>query len=233
MHSSSLLNSVHIANRIEDRYRLRTIDETSKLWKEFLRIKQEFSPLTALDSILTEDEFVSATSGAFDKNEKISFVIEEYHPFQNVTKKLTASNEKVSAGMELAVGSGTANNRLHETRLFVSEKLLMIYNCMVRVHGRLGFLVSQGIESGRGRTWKSDPVMEEIVLGIIRQEVWEQIKGMKFAGLRALVALLEQEFVLEAKKGMRGFEEFADSVSEVNQITQAEDARARLRRDYL
>ena len=233
LHSTALFNSMNIASRIEDTYRIKAIEATSILWKEFLRIKNEFAPLIAIESMLTENEFVSAISGPNEENEKISFVLKEYSSFELVTEKIAGSDEKKTAGMEIAFGSGTRANRFDETRVFVSERLSRIFNCMVSVHGRLGFLISQGVESGKGKTWKGDPVMEEIVLGIFPREVWEQVAKMKFAGLRALIGLLEQQFVLEAKKSMRGFEELADSVSEVSQITHEEEARARLRRDYL
>ena len=233
LHSTALFNSMNIASRIEDNYRTKAIDAISTLWKEFIRIKNEFAPVVAIESVATEKEFVSAISGSNEENEMISSVLKEYSSFELVTKKIAGSDEKKPTGMEIAFGSGTQANRLDETRVFVSERLFRIFNCMVSVHGRLGFLISQGVESGKGKTWKSDPVMEEIVLGIFPREVWEQVVKMKFAGLKALIGLLEQQFVLEAKKSMRGFEELADSVSEVSQITQEEEARARLRRDYL
>ena len=233
LHSTALFNSMNIASRIEDVYRTKAIEATSVLWKEFLRIKNEFATLIAIESILTENEFVSAMSGSNEENEKISSVLREYSSFEIVTEKIVGSDEKQPVGAEIAFGSGTQANRFDETRVFVSERLLSIFNCMISVHGRLGFLISQGVKSGKGKTWKSDPIMKEIVLGIFPREVWEQLVKMKFAGLKALIGLLEQQFVLEAKKSMRGFEELADSVSEVSQITHEEEAKARLRRDYL
>lgn len=233
LHSTSLLNSMQIASRVEDTYRIKSIEATSILWKEFLRIKNEFAALVAIESILTENEFISAISGQNEENEKMSSILEEYSSFELVTRKITGSDEKIPAGMEMAFFLGTTANRFAENRIFVSERLLGIYNCIVRVHGRLGYLISNGIESDKGKTWKSDPVMEEIVLGILPREAWEQVKKMEFGGLGSLIGLLEQQFVLEAKKGMRGFEELADSVSEVGQITHEEEARARLRRDCL
>lgn len=231
--STALSNSMHIASRIEDTYRIKVIDATSTLWEEFVRVKNEFAPLVAIESMLIEDEFVSAISDPNKKNEKISAVLKEYASFQRVAEKLTAGDEKMVTGMEIAFGTGTGANRLHETRIFVSEKLLRIFNCMVSVHGRLGFMVNQGIESGKGKAWQRDSVMEAIVLGIFPREVWEQVAKMQFGGLRTLIRLLEQQFVMEAKKSMRGFEELADSVSEVGRITQEEEARVRLGKDYL
>ena len=233
LHSTALLNSMNIASRIEDTYRIKAVESTSTLWKEFLRIKNEFAPLIAIESVTTEKEFVSAISGSNEENETISSVLKDYASFDLVTTKIAGSDEKKPAGLELAFASGTQANRFDETRVFVSERLFRTFNCMVSVYGRLGFLISQGAESDKGKTWKNDPVMQEIVLGIFPREVWEQAVKMKFSGLRTLVGLLEQQFVLEAKKSMRGFEELADSVSEVSQITQEEEARARLRRDYL
>ena len=233
LHSSALFNSMNIASRIEDTYRIKAIESTSILWEEFLRIKSEFAALIAIEAIATEKEFVSAISGPNEENEKISSVLKEYSSFELVTKKIAGSDERKPAGTEIAFGSGTQVNGFDQTRVFVSNRLFGIFDCMVSVHGRLGYLVSQGVESGKGKTWKNDPVMEQIVLGTLPREVWEQVAKMKFGGLKALIGLLEQQFVLEAKKSMRGFEELADSVSEVSQITHEEEARARLRRDYL
>ena len=232
LHSTALFNSMNIASRIEDTYRMKTIDATSALWKEFLRIKNEFAPLVAFESILTEDEFLSVMTGSYKKTEDLSAMLADYSSFQRTAEKLAASSDTVPTSMPLAFGTGAIADRLHETRIFVSERLFTIYNCMIRVHGRLGFLVSQSMKSGEGRSWRRDPVMEEIVLSIFPREVWEQVARLKFGGLRSLIALLEQQFIVEAKKSMRGFEKLADTVAEVSQITQEEEARARLRRDY-
>lgn len=233
LHSTALFNSIDIANRIEGSYRKKTIDATSTLWNEFLRIKNEFAPLIAIGSTLTDDEFVGAMSAPSKENSSVSTVLEEYSSFQHVIEKITGADETVSKGTEIAIGIGTASNKVHETTIFVSERLTEIFDCMVNVNSRLGFLVSQGNERGEGKTWKVDPIFEELVLRIFPRDVWEKITNMKLAGLKTLVGLLEQQFVLEAKKSMRGFEDLADTVSEVSQIIQEEETRARWRSDYL
>ncbi len=233
LQSTELVNSLQIASRIGDSYRIKTIESINNLWQDILRVKKEFAPLVAVEALLTETEFESVISSPHDSNEKIRSILNEYSSFQRVAEKITPKDEKVCAGMEIVFGVGTKPTQLDETRIFVSGRLWKIYNGLISTYGRLGFLMSKGMEFGESVSWKRDLHLKGIVGGILPKEIWEQIRRMEFAGFKALIEVLEQEFIIEARKNIKGVDDLAESFSEVKQIVEAEEVKARFRKNYL
>ena len=229
LHTTTLLNSVDIATRIGDSYRTRAVESIDKLWKDIMRIENEFAPLVAVETILTETELKAATANpASCSSEAVRQTLDEYSSFQKVAEKLSAKADKIDLKDEVAFLMGTNRSELDETRVFVSDKLWRIYSALVGVYGRLGFLVSKSMESGEEAIhWKNDTHMRSIVSGTLASESWGQIKRLESSGFTAMVGLLKQEFTIEAKKTMRGAEELAEAVAEVGEITEQEEARAR------
>lgn len=187
--------------------------------------------LRRASTLLTETELNAATSNPASSSEKVRPVLEEYSSFHKVVQKMSPKAEKIDFGDEVAFGVGTNRNEPDETRVFVSDKLWRTYSALVGVHGRLGFLVSKSMESGEVVDWKKDPHMKRIVSGTLPSESWRQIERLELSGFRAMAGLLEQQFIVEAKKNMRGADEFAEAVAEVGQITEQEEARARCRKE--
>ena len=147
--SLALMNSLHVASHIGDSFRKRTIESIDDLWKELLRIRQEFAPLVALESILTEAEFISATSNRNSRNEEVQIILNEFSSFPEVMEKIAPKREAKNPGTKIALGVGTETSELHKTRIYVSEKLWKIYSALISVHGRLGYLGSGLITATR------------------------------------------------------------------------------------
>lgn len=227
--TTTLINSLGIASRIGESYRNRTVESIDKLWKNIMRIEKEFAPLVAVETILTETELTAAAANpASCSSEAVRQILDEYSSFQKVAEKLSATADKIDLKDEVAFAVGTNRGELDETRVFVSDKLWRIYSTLVGVYGRLGFLLSKSMESGEEAIyWKNDPHMRSIVSGALASESWGQIKRLELSGFTAMVGLLKQEFIVEAKKTMRGAEELAEAVAEVGEITEQEEARAR------
>ena len=174
----------------------------------------------------------AATTNPTSSSEEVRQILDEYSSFQKVAEKLSANATKIELKDEVAFGMGTNRSELDEARVFVSEKLWRVYSALVAVYGRLGFLVSKSMESGEETAhWKNDPHMRSIVTGTLANESWSQIKRLELSGFTVMVGLLKQEFVLEAKKTMRGADELAEAVAEVGEITEQEEARARYNKD--
>lgn len=229
LHTTALINSLEIASRIGESSRNRTVESIDKLWKDIVRVENEFAPLVALETFLTETELKAATANPASCNsEAVRQILEEFSSFQKVADKLSATAEKIDLKDEVALAMGTKRSELDETRVFVSDKTWRMYRVLVSVYGRLGVLVSTSMESGEEAVdWKNDPHMRSIVSGTLASESWDQIKRLELSGFTTMVDLLKQEFILEAKKAMRGADELAEAVAEVGEITEQEEARAR------
>ena len=144
---------------------------------------------------------------------------------------MSPQEEDIGSGTNLSLGMGTHRDEMDELRPFVTDRLWRIYRALTGVHGRFGFLVSKGIDSGELVSWKNDPHMASIVAGVLPDGDWDQITSLELSGFKAMTALLEQEFILEARRSMRGSDELAETVSEVGQISDEEEAKARYRRE--
>ena len=227
--TTTLINSLGIASRIGESYRNRTVESVDKLWKDIVRIEKEFAPLVALETFLTESELTAAmVDPASCSSEAVRQILEEFSSFRKVADKLSAKAEKIDLKEEVALAMGTERSELDETRIFVSDRTWKMYCALVEVYGRLGVLVSTGMESGeRAVHWKNDPHMGSIVAGTLVSESWGQIASLELSGFKTMADLLKQEFILEAKKTVRGADELAEAVAEVGEITEQEEARAR------
>ena len=233
LHSRALFTSVEIGSRIAESYRNRSIEAADKLWQDAMQIGKKFAPLVALEAVLTEQELNNAVRNLESENENVREVLREYSSSRLAMNKLIRGDEEEVPGIVLAIGMGSHRDHLHETRIFVTDRLWKIHSILINVHGRLGYLVSKGIEEGKPVNWRDDSYMQGLFVDVLELSVWTEIKEMEFSGFRVLIGLLEQEFILEAKKTMRGSEQLAESVTEVSGITEEAEIRARYWRDSL
>lgn len=210
-------NSLDIASRIEESHRIKRIESTNILWRDFLHIKNELTPLIDLLSSLTDDEFNSVITNDLNQesqeNKTITSILKEYSSFEYITVE-------IEGGEVMSLIRPSSGD---EPRIFVSERLWSIYYCMERLHIRFGNIINRVRRFGGTLQWRNDQILKDIVLIIFPEETWEIITGRDFGGLKNLIILLEREFVRQAKKDIRNIEELADSFSIVEQIATEEE----------
>ena len=114
----------------------------------------------------------------------------------------------------------------HNNRIFVSEKLRKLYVALVGIHGRFGILVSKGIRDGMEVDWQNDALFLGLVRDTVPAEKWEVIRKMKFSGFKTLVEVLRLEFIAEARRTMRGTQQFGDALGEFHQIVAQQERKA-------
>ncbi|MDE0412081.1 MAG: hypothetical protein OXI37_07710 [Gammaproteobacteria bacterium] len=230
LHTEMLKTSVELGHRSGENLRNRRIKATSKMWKEVIRIKREFAGLVALETILTEKEMTESIQAGESGNEKIWEVLKQYSSTTQIFDKTENSTVHRDTWVGLAIGVGSEPHNLYEERIYVTEKLWQIYSKFIRVHGRLGFLVSQGIEKKEPVNWKNDTFMQDMVVDILPEGAWEAIQNMKLSGLRGLINLLEHQFIVEASISMRGTDQLAETVTEYRRIIEQAEAEAEAER---
>ena len=113
----------------------------------------------------------------------------------------------------LSKSSGTSKERI-----FVSDKLWKIFNALTGIHVRLAILVSYGIADEKDVNWKNDKLMVRIVEEVIPAADWKLIQQMRLSGFKTLAEMIRQEFLAEARKTMRGTEEFSVALGDFHGI---------------
>ena len=139
----TLKTSVEIARKSEEELQSKRIAAVEKLWQEIMRLRREFAPLVAIELILTEEELYQAFQSCGDnENEKIDEIVKAYASHQQIANKLD-NNTTGNIGKEMAVSLGSAPYPMAESLIFVTEDVHRIYGAIVRLHGRVGMLLTQ------------------------------------------------------------------------------------------
>ena len=205
-------NAISTSSESGHELRKKSIASVQILWEEILRVENEFLPLANIVSITTDDEINDIVRGKGSSTERA--IIERYSKFDFVEKLIYPDTQ----------------SSVTRERIFVSEKLWKIYNSIVAIHGRLGILVSYGIRDKKDLNWKNDTLMVQNIEGIISSEDWKNIQKMTLSGFNTLAEMIRQEFILEARKTMRGAEEFNSAFGNFREIMAQEEILAQEKR---
>ena len=224
----TLKTSVEIAHRSEEELRSKKIAAVEKLWQEIMRLKREFAALVAIELILTEEELYQAFQNCGDnRSDKIDEIVKAYVSHEQITNKLDNTTTG-NSGAEIAVTLGSAPYPMAESLIFVTEDMHRIYGAIVRVYGRLGFLLTQKPSKGERPNWRDDPMIHNLIDTVLSNGAWKIIKKQK-TSIHALVNLFEMQFLIEAKKAIHGAESLTKRVEEVHQMIENQEADAKNR----
>ena len=160
-----------------------------------------------LDSILLAEEI---EHGLKSKSE--NFVWETMQKYQDDTAfgDLMKHQTKWSSEME---------------RLFVGDRLWLIYCTISRVYGRFEFLVHKSAKQNEYLDWRKDQNFHPILRDVLSEDIINTIKGKRFGGLSTAIAYLEAEFLKESSRVMSGSEGFSEALSDVQAAVKHETAR--------
>ena len=180
--------------------RLRSIGSVETLWQEILRVEGEFGALVGIENITTDQEMNDLVR---DKGpSQVRLVIKQFSDFNTILER---------AGM-------SKNSSMAKERIFVSEKLWKVFNALIGIHTRLAILVSYGIANKKDVDWKNDKLMIRLAEGVIPETDWKVVQGMRLSGFKTLSEMIRQEFLKEARKAMRGSEEFSAALEDFHGI---------------
>ncbi|MCY4234095.1 MAG: hypothetical protein OXE59_10215 [Bacteroidetes bacterium] len=236
VHTTSLTNSMEIASQIGDKYREKTIESAELLWNDILHIQRTFASLSAIMSILTKDEIIEAIKNPDNSKRTVREALFEFNPKGKIEEIFCPRQDKnlpKYSAVDLSITSGTFPDYLNETRPFVSEDVFALHSAHRFVFGRLALLVRSGMQSGEPVYWMDDPLMNETISAVwaFMDQKWEDIEESDKPNFRSLVLQLNLLFINEAKKCIRGTDNLAESINEINQIFRKEEVRSQFERD--
>ena len=204
---STVGTSVDFLSAVQPELRSKMIGSVEALWKSVLSFKERYSEIVFLDSILLAEEIERDLTSQG----------------QNVVWQIMQKYQEESAFHELM--EYQRKQSMESERLFVGDRLWLIYSTVSQIYGRYGYLVHKSARDGEYVDWRKDKNFRSILLNVLSEDIASAIMGKRFGGLSTAIVYLEAEFLKESSRVMSGSEGFAEALSDVQAAVKHETAR--------
>jgi len=166
------------------------------MWRVFCAMKEEFDDLVYVDTVRTPDEIQKALKTGEWRS---AISVTQYADPDTVNRKY----ERCSA---IAI---------EEERVFVSDKLWLMFFVARQIYGRVSWLFEQSFREGLYRDWINDQPFLAILSGVLPQNIISEARSQKTQGLHLITSHIERDFLREAKISISPARAVADNYSEV------------------
>ena len=204
---STVETSVDFLSAVQPELRSKMIASVEALWKSVLSFKDKYGEIMFLDSILLAEEI--------DRDLKSQG--------QNVVWQIMQKYREESAFSELMEYQRKQSEE--SERLFVGDRLWLIFSTISRTYGRYGYLIHKSARDGEYVDWRKDKNFQSILLNVLSEEIVNALVGKSFGGLSTAIVYLEAEFLKEGSRVMSGSEGFSQALSDVQAAVKHETAR--------
>lgn len=199
--------SVDFLSAVQPELRSKMIVSVEVLWKSVLSFKDRYGEIVFLDAILLVEEIERDLKS---QGQNIVWQIMQKYQEESAFNELMEYQKKQS---------------LESERLFVGDRLWLIYSTIARIYGRYGYLVHKSARDGDYVDWRKDKSFRSILLNVLSEDIVSAIMGKRFGGLSTAIIYLESEFLKEGSRVMSGSEGFAEALSDVQAAVKHETAR--------
>ena len=200
---STLKTSVDFLSITQSELRTKVIESTETLWGALRTVEKEYTDIRVVDNSLTPKEINEILSGKRE-DPVIQHFLKPYSDKKDFTGKLNRFVEFKDT----------------TARLFVGDRLWLLYSTIVSIHGQLGILIRKSIKQKKYFSWKDDENVNFFLKSRLPEDVIRKAKDKELGGLTIIIAQLESDFLKEAARVMSGSEGFADSLSDLNSVLQ-------------
>ena len=191
----TLKTSVDYLSAAQSKVQPRIVEAVEALWKAVLVVKKDYSSAVFATSIMTSQEINRC--------------------FQKPGEKLGDSILPKYRSLEDTMDSEAFRDSVSETsRLFVSDRLWLIFLSFRTAHGRLAYLFWRSFEEKKYHDWQSDRNMKVIFRNILPDKVVDEVIARKNGGFRDLADHVEAEFLKEARRVLYGSEALSELLSD-------------------
>lgn len=204
---STVGTSVGFLSAVQPELRSKMIASVEALWKSILSFKDRYSEIMFLDSILLAEEI--------ERDLKSQG--------QNVVWQIMQKYREDSAFSELMEYQRKQSEEFE--RLFVGDRLWLIFFTISQVYGRYGYLVHKSARDGEYVDWRKDKNFRSILLNILSEDIVNAIIEKRFGGLSTAIVYLQAEFLKEGSRVMSGSEGFSQALSDVQAAVKHETTR--------
>ena len=194
---STLTSSINFLSSHQRELVGKTIDSTEKIWRTFLQIREEFGDLIFIDMIYTPEEI--------DQSFKSG------HP------RLTASSIKEYVREDTAMKKfeRCGANDMEYERLFISEKLWILFFVYRAINGRVAWLFYKSFKEHKYIDWHDDEHFGKMLFGILPDDIIDMSRNVKIQGLHIITRSIENAFLQEAKIVFSAGRAVSENYSEV------------------
>jgi hypothetical protein len=203
---AAIKSSVDFISANQRELRVKMIEATEALWKTQTNLKKALSDLSFVENCLLPREikemFVNDKWGAhFDH-------IKAYAREDTVLKKWNAC--------------GAEDAEL--LRVFVSEKLWLLFFVSRALFGRIGYLYAVSFKEREYRDWRKDEATISLLRNVIDQNLIDNALKSDIHALHMITNYLDAAFLKEALSIMSGLRPLADTIGEfgTTMLTQKE-----------
>ena len=204
---STVGTSVDFLSAVQPELRSKMIASVEELWKSVLSFKDRYGEIVFLDSILLAEEI--------ERDLKSQG--------QNVVWQIMQKYGKDSAFSELMECQRKQSEE--SERLFVGDRLWLIFSTISRIYGRYGYLIHKSARDGAYVDWRRDKNSRSILLSVLSEGIVNAIMEKRFGGLSTAIIYLEAEFLKEGSRVMSGSEGFSQALSDVQAAVKHETER--------
>ena len=205
---AALHTSVHYLSAAQNELRVKTLTAVEALWENFLFVQNAHAAITYLEGILTVKELRGLFKTA-DTNKLKSGILhyKDEKQFSELMLKCTPPER-------------------NKARLFISDRLWLIYFSVTAFYLRLAFLTHYSLEKNTYQNWREDRLTTQHLQNALPKEIVQEILNRPeeeySPTMYHLSAHLEAAFLREARKVLSGSQAFADSLSDINSVLQVE-----------
>ncbi|MEN3238939.1 hypothetical protein PUR29_36500 [Methylobacterium ajmalii] len=207
--SSTVKTSADFLIASQGELRGKTIAAAEILWSEMLRLAEDYASIIFVDTILNKNEINDLVEGKLKHNGY--FDLEEYRDIKCRSSKLMVVKE------------------LDKARLFVGDRLWLIFFNYRAIIGRYTYLMSESFDNKKLRHWHDDKNIKSMLLSTLNQKTVAEIMALEIGGLQHALSYINAAFLKEAARVMSGSSAFAASLTDVQAtlLVAAESASAR------
>ena len=157
------------------------------LWKSVNVCQDVYSGAMTALNLLTPGELDDVFHGRRVGNGAMAYMLEEYRDITFINSRNERIEEPLAGAEEL----------------FVSERLWDLYQRIVQVHGRMGFLCHRSFESGSYVDWREDETTLTMFSAFLDDRRLSAARSRTIGGINEVARWLRKEFLSEARNLLR------------------------------
>lgn len=203
---STVMKSADLLPSLQAERLPRAIQSTETLWNNVIIFNNTYGELIFLDDILLPSEI---DEDIISRNNRYIW-------------EILSKYEKNSFMNEQAIEIGKLTHG--EQRLFVGDKLWIIYMTIYRFYGRFAWLMHWSIKENKYRNWKEDDAFLSILRVVLPENIINDAMARQLGGLRTILIYLQGKFLDEARRVMSGSDGLSESFSDIQGILKSATA---------
>ena len=204
---SSVGTSVGFLSAVQPELRLKMIESVERIWSAVRSLEEHYREIMFLDSILLPKE---VQKGLISNDSEIFRPIVSKYENLSILTGIVERDGALTDGIE---------------RLYVGDRLWLIFRTIAVVYGRFGYLVHKSCKEKHYADWREDKNFISNLRNVLSEDFITNAKSRKFGGLHTIISQLESEFLKEGARVMSGSQGFAEALSDVQAAVKLETSK--------